>query len=225
MRVLIALKVCHRYVPMLGRGWDWTNRDKHKSVLVDAQIAACRETWVKDFAAYPNVDVRFFYGRGGNRVPLPDEIFLECDDSYKGLPYKTKAICSWVTEHNYDHTLFVDDDTYVWVHNLMASQFEEYDYVGSVNDTIPAKPYATGLGYWLSARAAKLVAHSWPNNQLEDHWVGSVLRNAGITPKHDGRYVSIDSKFVGVAAMPRNPEFIAVHPCSPDMLRAYAGER
>lgn len=219
--VLIALKVCHRYVPMVGRGWDWTNREKHKSIPVDAQIAACRETWVKDFAKYPNVDVRFFYGRGGNREPLPDEVFLNCEDDYKSLPYKTKAICGWAEGRGYDFTLLTDDDTFVWADNLMASNFADYDYVGSVNDTRPQMPYCTGLGYWLSAKAVKLVAVASVTNTLEDHWVGSVMRKAQIAPKHDGRYWSIGAKFVGVDAMPRNSEFIAVHPCSPDMIHTY----
>jgi hypothetical protein len=171
-------------------------------------------------ATYPNVDVRFFYGRGANRQPLADEVFLDVADDYKNLPYKTKGICGWANGH-YDFTFKTDDDTFVWTNNLMNSGFEGCDYVGSVNDTRPQSLYATGLGYWLSARAVRLVAGAIPNTDLEDHWVGSVLRKSGIVPKHDKRYVSIGSKFVGVDAMPRNSEFIAVHPCSPDMIHTY----
>jgi|SRR5208282_6787616 len=224
MKILIALKVCHRYTPMVGKGWEWTNQEKHKSVAVDKQIAACRETWVGDFTVCPNVDVKFFYGRGGNRRPLPDEIFLDCADDYISLPYKTKAICAWATERCYTHTFLTDDDTFVWAGNLMNSGFESFDYVGSVNDTRPRSPYITGLGYWLSARAAKLVVVAPVTNTLEDHWVGSVMQKAQIAPKQDWRYVSIGSKFVGVEKMPRNPEFIALHPCNPEMIRACASE-
>jgi hypothetical protein len=220
MKILVAILACHRYIAINGRGWDWTNREKHRSIPVDAQIAACRETWVKDLAAYPDVDVRFFYGRGAQRQPLPDEVFLDVPDDYRSLPHKTRGICGWAEGH-YDFIFKTDDDTFVWAGNLMNGGFEGYDYVGSVNDTRPQSPYATGLGYWLSARAAKLVSRSHPNNELEDHWVGSVLRNAGIKPKHDQRYWSIGSKFVGVDWMPRNADFIAVHPCNPEMIRAY----
>jgi hypothetical protein len=222
-RILIAFLVCHRYVPMMGSGWDWTNREKHRS-NVDSQIFTCRETWVKDLAAYPNVDYKFFYGRGANRQPLPDEVFLNVGDDYRSLPYKTNGMCLWAGERGYDFIFKTDDDTFVWVDNLMSSGFENYDYVGSVNDMIPSKSYATGLGYWLSARAVRLVAAARPNSGLEDHWVGDVLRSARITPKHDGRYISISSKFVGVEKMPRNSEFIAVHPCSPQMMYTYAAE-
>jgi hypothetical protein len=178
---------------------------------------------VKDLAAYPSVDVRFFYGRGANRQPLPDEVFLDVADDYRSLPYKTKGMCAWAGGR-YDFIFKVDDDTFVWVNNLLSSEFERCDYVGCVNASKPHAQYATGLGYWLSAKAAGLVANARPNNDLEDHWVGSVLRNAGIMPKHDERYVSVDNKFVGVSAMPRNPKFIALHPCSPEMLRACASE-
>ena len=222
-RILIAFLVCHRYVPMMGRGWDWTNREKHRSD-VDNQILACRETWVKGLAAYSNVDYKFFYGRGANRQPLSDEVFLNTGDDYRSLPYKTNSMCQWADGRGYDFIFKTDDDTFVWVDNLMSSGFENYDYVGSVNDMTPSKSYATGLGYWLSARAVRLVAAARPNNVLEDHWVGDVLRSAKITPKHDGRYISISSKFVGEEKMPRSHEFIAVHPCSPRMMYVYANE-
>jgi len=224
MKVLVAILACHRYVGMPGKGWDWTNRMKHNSIPVDVQIAACRETWVKDFAAYPNVDVRFFYGRGANRQPLPDEVFLDVPDDYKSLPYKTRGVCQWSGERQYDFIFKTDDDTFVWVDRLMKSGFEAYDYVGSASVHTPQNLYVTGLGYWLSARAARLVAAAQPNNTLEDHWVGSVMRKARIIPKHDTRYHPIAGKFVGVAAMPRNSEFIAVHPCDPTMMRTYAQE-
>lgn len=222
MKILIALLVCHRYVTMPG-SWDWVNRDKH-TTDVSHQIIACRETWIKDFAAYADVDVRLFYGGGASRQPLLDEVFLNCGDDYRSLPHKTKAMCAWAVGRKYDHIFKCDDDTFIWADNMMTSGFEKYDYLGSVNN--PAtRNYATGLGYWLSAKAAAIIAKAPVTNILEDHWVGSVMRGAGILPQHDERYCSIGAKFVGVASMPRNPEFIAIHPCSPEMLRTYESEK
>jgi hypothetical protein len=218
MKLLVAILACHRYVAMPGKGWDWTNRMKHNSIPVNMQIAACRETWVKDFAAYPNVDVRFFYGRGGTRAPLPDEVFLDCGDDYKSLPYKTRSMCQWSGGHQYDYIFKTDDDTFVWADRLMNSGFEAHDYLGAVS-YLGKYPYATGLGYWISAKCARLVAAGQPNNTLEDHWVGEVLHKNHITHKYDVRYRSLGGKFVGVDAMPRNHDFIAMHPCSPEMLR------
>jgi hypothetical protein len=219
MKVLVAVLACHKYVSMLGRGWDWTNRMKHNSIPVNAQIAACRETWVKDLAAYPNVDVRFFYGRGANRQPLPDEVFLDVPDDYKGLPYKTRGMCHWSGSFGYDFTFKTDDDTFVWADRLMKSGFENYDYLGAVS-YLGKFPYATGLGYWISLKCARLIAAGHPNNTLEDHWVGEVLHKNHIAHKYDDRYRSLGGKFVGVNAMPRNHDYIAMHPCSPEMLRA-----
>jgi hypothetical protein len=225
-RILIAIKVCHRYVPAQGRGWDWTNKEKHRaSNSVDWQIKACRETWVKDLAAYPDVDVIFFYGRGANRQPLSDEVFLECGDDYRSLPHKTKAICTWAAARPYEHIFLTDDDTYIWADRLMSSGFEVYDYVGAVSE-LSRYPYATGLGYWISAKAARFVAGATPSSShtMEDHWVGEVLHKHGVVPKCDHGYRSVGPKFVGAGNLFNMSEFslpnIAVHPCNPEMLYA-----
>ena len=132
MKVLVAILACHRYVAPTGRGWDWTNQEKFKYGSVDRQIAACRETWVKDLAKckchhQTVVDARFFYGRGATRPPLPDEVFLDVGDDYKNLPYKTRAMCGWSGEHHYDFTFKTDDDTFIWADRLMLSGFENFD--------------------------------------------------------------------------------------------------
>jgi len=222
MKILVALKVCHKYVQV--RTWSRDVEEKHRTIPVNDQIAACRETWVRDLAAYPNVDVRFFYGRGATRQPLPDEVFLDCADDYNSLPYKTKAICAWAFEHGYDFIFLTDDDTYVWVDRLMKSGFESHDYLGAVS-YLSRCPYATGLGYWMSAKAARCVAVADPRGRtMEDHWVGEVMQANKIGHKYDERYRSIGAKFVGVDKMPRNMENIAIHPCNSEMMRAYASE-
>jgi hypothetical protein len=224
VKILVAILACHRYVAGRGAGWNWTNKEKHAAYSsVNSQIKACRDTWVKDLAAYPNVDVRFFYGRGANRQPLPDEVFLTCGDDYASLPHKTKAMCQWAIEHGYDYIFKTDDDTFVWVDRLMNSGFEGHDYVGAVS-YISKFPYATGLGYWISAKAARLVAAGTPTGSMEDHWVGEVMHKHGIAHVCDHRYRSVGSRFVGIGGMFSMPEFalpnIAIHPCNSDMLYA-----
>jgi histo-blood group ABO system transferase len=222
MKVLVAIKACHRYVPMTGKGWDWTNQEKHRSNNVDEQIKACRDTWVKDFTAYLNTDVRFFYGQGANRALLSDEVVLDCCDDYKSLPYKTKAICAWAVKQGYDHIFMTDDDTYIWVDRLMGSGFEAHDYIGAIS-YLGKYPYATGLGYWVSRRSADLIANGRITNTLEDHWVGEVLHKSGIAHKYDDRYRSIGAKFLKIGDLFKpgiQTSNIAIHPCTSEMMHA-----
>lgn len=164
---------------------------------------AIRDTWKKD----ARCDSYFFLGRTGSPQHA-DEVVLDCPDDYRGLPYKTKAICEWAWNKDYTHVFLCDTDTFVSPEKLLDSGFENYDYVGHFNSPrgIPNAVYGKcyswasgGSGYWLSREAMKLVADSDQDSTCpvsgvpcEDLLVGQVLgpliaQNA-IIVSHDPRY-------------------------------------
>jgi hypothetical protein len=146
-----------------------------------ARAAAQRETWVKDVKG--RADVRYFLARQA-REPLEDEVFLDCDDSYKALPYKVRAMLVWALANGYTLVFKTDDDCYVRVDNLLLDPPRAH-YVGHLNDTPPV--WISGLGYWLSHKAMKIAAFATiPGDEwAEDRWMGGVMRGAGIEPVDD----------------------------------------
>lgn len=172
MKVLIAIVTCAAY--------------RHRA---DAQ----RATWVKDVTG---CDVRFFIG-GGTAVHA-DEVVLPVGDGYKDLPAKTQAMFGWALDNGYTHIFKCDDDVYLRPERLLASGYQNHDYVGRLRGAsggYPA-PYASGFGYWLSAKAAALVvaAPLDATEAAEDRFVGNVLCAAGVQCYADYRYVVVTSK-------------------------------
>jgi hypothetical protein len=144
-----------------------------------------RDTWLP---LVNGADVRFFLGPS-TREPQADEVFLDCDDSYQGLPSKVRAIARWALAQGYDYVLKIDDDVVVVPHKLLASNFQSYDFVGHRNDIRPY-PVPYGFCYWLSKRSMQLVAVAeLPRDNNDEVYVTSVLSKDGITLHHDNRYV------------------------------------
>jgi hypothetical protein len=190
MKILIAILSCVRDT---GNGFN----------------QAVRETWLKDLNG---ADYCFFLGRGAKIRPddYPDEFILDCPDDYLGLPYKTKALLKAASD--YEYIFKVDTDTYVVPDRLLQSDFYNYDYVGHFNgaigvpNVIYGKCYSWasgGSGYWLSKKAAEIVANAevlpssiCPISKIpcEDLWIGQVLgpsiEKGIITAHHDSRYAA-----------------------------------
>lgn len=173
-RILIAVVSCHQYRP---------------------RAQAQRETWRQDVQG---ADVRVFLGRGGP-AQSEDEVILDVDDGYQGLPAKTQAICRWAYEQGYDFVFKCDDDVYVRPERLFASGFEPYDYVGRWRGAsgpvhlFPA-PYCSGFAVWFSRKSLKIVADTPLNgDDAEDRFVGNALHAAGIWGHPDYRYQIIES--------------------------------
>jgi hypothetical protein len=141
------------------------------------------DTWGREAAR--DFDVHFFTG--------PE---LEVSDDYLSLPEKTRAICKWARNRDYDWMLMADTDSYISLPRALASGFEQYDYSGYVQTWLPV-PYCSGPSYWLSSKAMQiLVETNWKQFEVprhatdEDVMVGSVLFHRGIRYHHDDRYVS-----------------------------------
>jgi hypothetical protein len=193
--ILIAIPACFaleygawesEQSPLYDAAKAWQNRpygtDIHISG-VNPRIQAVRETWAKDVAAFPNVTLKFFYGKpadGYPREPLADEIFLNCADDYEHLPQKTIAICQWALTQDYAFIFKADDDSYVWVDRLIRELVENppFDYAGYLN----GMSASGGPGYWLSRRGAEIVTKFSPRGWAEDQMVGQALNAANIAP-------------------------------------------
>lgn len=145
----------------------------------DAWADAIRQTWLPRVPEGA-VDVKFFRGRGATRDPLSDEVFLDCDDSYDGLPDKVQAMIRWAYEHGYDFFLKCDDDVVIDLVKLLASGYEEYAYSGRGNRPMrPERMYVVPYGfcYWLSRDCMKIViGGKLPVGSNDDEkWVASLL--------------------------------------------------
>ncbi len=162
MRVLIAVVTCASHV-------------EHRKAI--------RETWmplVKD------ADVKFFLGQG---EALEDEVIVDCDDSYEGLPSKVRAIVRWALAQGYDYMLKCDDDVILKPDRLLQSGFYRHDFTGHKNDS-RKYPVPFGFCYWLSKKAMSIVENlELPSNNNDEVWITEALGAAGIALNHDPRYV------------------------------------
>jgi len=155
---------------------------------------AIRETWGRDLP--DNVDLRFFSGVGNYEFSKPgpkDEILLvDVADDYDSLPYKTRGILRYSIATNYDFTFLCDNDTFIIPRPLLDSGFEHFDYSGRfgsarpIGTTFPftdgrgnyeehTHPWASGMGYFMSEKAAKIIYGEEPKTWAEDMFVGQTL--------------------------------------------------
>lgn len=172
-----------------------------------SRIQAIRDTWANDVPKDGTVDLRFFFGRGQYTRP-PDEIMLDVEESYAALPAKVQALFRWSVENGYDRTFKVDDDVYVSTVMLLRCNVAPHDYVGRFRGPSGGYPadYASGYGYWLSQKAARIVADGPLNKDwAEDRWVGNLLAWKGIQGwKDDASYIDVYPKLM--------PEVICTSP-------------
>lgn len=110
-------------------------------------------------------DVRFFLGKG-NAPGSPDEILVDTHDHWEALPWKVRASLSWGLDHGYEWFFKCDADTWVDVPGFLASGFERFEYGGLMGDAGAGKGLAHcpsgGVGWWLSARAARAYLQHYP---------------------------------------------------------------
>jgi hypothetical protein len=160
MKLLLAIISCHKHA---------------------AYRQAIRETWLP--LVPDEVDAKFFCGAGSN--PLPDEVFLDCPDSYDSLPSKVQQVTRWAQD--YDFMLKIDNDVVLRPTAFLASGFERYDFVGRKTNHISSTPY--GFCYTLSKKAMGLIAAApLPQGNNDEHWVAQTLGTHGIQLHSDDRY-------------------------------------
>ena len=180
MKSLIAIKSCHKHRPF------------HQ---------AQRDTWIKDLPA--GIDYRFFVGSPLSADGKSDEVFVNAPDGYHDLNHKLMRTLEWGLAHGYDFIFYCDPDTYINPANMASSGYENYDYVGGANACQDITFASGGSGYWMSAKAARLVVNDpiqaceWhmPHviaNGHDDVFVAETLtKRHGIALHHDARYAYI----------------------------------
>ena len=186
MRVLIAVVSC------------WKSSNYRKTI---------RETWAS--LEYPRTDVRFFVGRGSGELTT-NEVQLDCDDSYQGLPSKVQAIAQWALDRSYGFMLKCDEDVVLKIPEFLRSGFDLKDFVGHANTDKDSIRAPWGFCYTLSKKAMELVVNAQlPSNNNDEVWVSKVLFSNSIILHHDPRYYLYRGRredFVGIEARPlRSP--------------------
>jgi len=164
------------------------HRDMHQRVA--------RETWL---SYLPHLamrrDYKFVLGAlpHGVRVdPRDDEIVVFGSDSYEGLWVKQRLAYRWAVEQGYQRAFVACIDTYIALNRLVDCGDDEY--VG--NKCEGALHAAGGPGYWLGARALRILAAddqvdrwvNYPAIRYPDELDGRDLAAAGIRVKDDKRH-------------------------------------
>lgn len=146
---------------------------------------ACRRTWMRDGATYPDLEIVFFQGGASHAHRVGDTVHLPVSDDYKSLDTKVVRFLAYcMEEFEFEHVFKCDDDTYVHLPRLMATNLAGIDYAGF--DYRGRGSATGGGGYWLSRRAAQIVTDAVSHGPGidEDVLVGFVLRRAGVTLHH-----------------------------------------
>lgn len=169
MKMLIAVTTCHeRRAQADAQRYTWA--------------APANRPWL--FKGVEYTDVVFFVGQG--KSEREDEVVLDVDDSYAGLPAKVRAVMTWAVDRGYEAVLKLDDDVY-----LVPSRLPDYsrsdnqygtigaDYAGNFrmhNGSLYPYDYASGFCYWLSRWGAETIATApLTEDTMEDRWVGHQL--------------------------------------------------
>jgi hypothetical protein len=118
---------------------------------------------------------------------------LDCNDDYKSIPEKVRAIAKWALEHGYHFMFKCDDDVVLRPRDFMASGFQDHKYSGRANR--PPQPYTVpyGFGYVLNHECMNIVASSelptWHPEPFDDErWVAEILWHRGISLTDVRRY-------------------------------------
>lgn len=157
----------------------------------EAWREAIRSTWL------PQVhngwaDVFFFMGRGEPREFKVDEVSLDCEDAYMGLPEKVREIARWSYAHDYGHTLKCDDDVVLMPSKILTSGYQQWDYSGKSNRGKTPAEIPFGFNYWFSKKCAGIIGKaelpSDKNDNDDEKWVANTLYANGIYLHDDQRY-------------------------------------
>ena len=179
-----------------------------KRAWADAQ----RQTWEKDIVGKGYADVKFFYGAPvvlSDVMPKSDEVWLDVDDSYAGIPLKVQGICKYAVRHCYDYVAKCDDDVYIAPERFPALPLTA-DYIGrfrSPYGSVYPSSFASGFFYWLSSRAAQIVAETqWNGDWMDERFVATALARHGITGWSDYTSYQVSGPHTeGLAALNSTP--------------------
>lgn len=183
------------------------NRDREKAV---------RATWMSE-PLPSGIAVIFVEGGAVDTATLrllDQRLTLPVIDAYELLPRKTRAFFKWaILNTTCDHILKCDDDSYLHLAEVAQLNLESVDYAGRLTSSVSGITekwhygkctnaalevpfrgpipdlFAEGFGYFVSRRAASLVAaadeQTVSGHILEDVFVGCCLarKELGIVRK------------------------------------------
>lgn len=182
-------------------------------------MPACLDTWLKDSP----VDYKFF-SDADLGITLPDE---------RMRPLRTKGMVKYAYDNGYDFVFRTDTDAYTWINRLLASGFENYDYMGwclpyprhlEISANKGMRTAHGGMGFTLSRKAMKIVVETEPWKQSDgiywgDIWTGEVLWKNGIYCKQDTRFLDgsngpdeIHHGNIFAHELPEDHPYITIHP-------------
>jgi hypothetical protein len=177
-----------------------------------------RATWVGDVVG---ADVKFFVGHPiDNRTPLPDEVWLDCPDSWLERKQKVLAIIRWAMEHGYEYLWKVDDDVYLRPERLLSVKFFDYcgmvaqvRYVdeGVIQECSLSSVMGAVCGLSKRSMGCLLERDVRPDFRLEDGWTFLQLANAGIPPFSLTSWIGFPL-WHGVSPLPYDIPKFAPHP-------------
>ena len=174
----------------------------------EARRAAVRATW----ASAGGFERVFLLGGASSTYVSGDVLHCSVPDDYPSLPQKTRCFCQWALHHyDFDYLFKCDDDTYVHVERLIRWRLRS-DYIGH-----DLGGFASGgAGYYLSRRAAELVANQLTMTEgPEDVLVGEVMASAGV------RLEATDRLHPWKNDWPRaDNNLITAHYCTPERMAA-----
>jgi len=210
MRIFLAI--------LSGRRWNWQSPEngiadgqaQFRCQNMELRRAAIRETWLRNSP----IDYHFIFGRTVD-VLLPDELSLDCDDGYYYLQIKVQAVMRYAYRQGYDFVIRCDDDTYIDLPRLLKTDFTAHDYSGYKMAGSPGAGYAHGGCYIVSRRAMRAIFEFAPRlDEYEDQWVGQELAKRSIRLHHMTEF-----KIVKFELTPTDYGLVALHSCSPEMMR------
>lgn len=122
-------------------------------------------------------------------TPQDDEVVVSCPDGYLYLGHKTWHSHKWALDHGADFIFQCFPDTFIDIPKLMASGYENQDFIGwEIGGGKDRKYAAGGNGYWLSRKATEILLTEPVDDWAEDRWVGTALSRRGFRILHDTRY-------------------------------------
>lgn len=116
-----------------------------------------------------------------------DTVYLDVPDTYSGIPLKVQAICRYAEDFAYDYVMKVDDDVYIAPERFESLPLGQ-DYIGRFRGPYGNYPahFASGFAYWLSKRAASLVAaQPWNTDWMDERFVANTLARHNIFGYND----------------------------------------
>lgn len=231
-KILIAVPTCFDFDYESHSGGEGCRETGFHQNGSNAQTQAVRETWGSEVKDYPNVDLKFFYGKpttGYPRKPLDDEVFLDCGDGYDSLIHKTVGLCHYAAENGYKVVYKCDTDTLVNIGQLIVEILQNrFDYAGYLH----ANVCSGGPGYLLSQRACQIIAtqgRTPRHSYAEDVHTSRVLGDAGIRPLmlpghrpgFSDHFFFWDGKKETFNPSKMTPEIITAHAVFPDTMRKW----